>query len=82
MDVFHSLAAARLIFILGVVNLVTGLLVYFSCRCLPGSRIGLRLMRFGPYRSYYRYHCFVWAVFWPSVVVHAFFAIMFYGWPG
>jgi hypothetical protein len=82
MDFFQSLAVARTIFILGVFNLVAGLLIFFSCRCLPGSVIGDRLMKYGVYKRYYRFHCYIWWVFWPSVMVHAFFALMFFGWPG
>lgn len=82
MDFFHSLAAARTIFILGIFNLAAGLLIFFSCRCLPGSRVGARLMDYEPYRRFHRYHCYIWMVFWPSVAVHALFALMFFGWPG
>ena len=82
MDFFESLAAARWIFILGIVNLAGGLLIFFSCRCLPGSRIAGGLMRFGWYKRFYRYHCYIWIILWPSVIIHAFFALMFYGWPG
>jgi hypothetical protein len=82
MDIFHTLAAARLIFIGGIVNLVTGLLVLFTCRCLPTWKLGSQLMRYRPYRRFYNYHCYLWGLFWLSVVVHAIFAIKFLGWPG
>ena len=82
MDILRSLAAARLIFILGIVNLVTAFFVLFTCRCLPTSRIGGRLMKYRPYQRFYKFHCYVWAVFWPSVVIHAFLALTIYGWPG
>jgi hypothetical protein len=82
MEFFYSVAAARTIFILGVVNALTILLIFFSCRCLPGSTIGSRLMEHGPFKRFYRYHCHLWKVFWPSVSVHAFFALMASGWPG
>jgi hypothetical protein len=82
MDIFQSLAAARLIFILGVLNLVLGVAVFFTCRCLPGSRIGARLTRYGAYRRLFKGHCYMWWAFWPSVIVHSVFAIGFLGWPG
>jgi len=82
MDIFHSLAAVRLIFILGIVNLVTVFLISFSCRCLPGSKlVGKALMKNNLYRRFFTYHCYIWPVFWTSVVIHAFFAIMLVGWP-
>ena len=81
MSIFHSLVVARLIFILGIVNLLTGLLVFFSCRCLPGSKLGGWLMKHATYQRYFKYHCHIWKVFWPSVMVHAFLASMFFGIP-
>ncbi len=80
MDIFHSLVTVRVIFVLGVVNLVTALLILFSCRCLAGSKIGGKLMKYKPYQRFNKYHCYIWRVFWPSVVVHAFLAVMLVGW--
>ena len=73
--------AARLLLILGVVNLVTGLLVFFSCRCVGGSRLGVKLMGHKGYQRFFKLHCHIWKVFWPSVIVHALLAIVFFGWP-
>jgi hypothetical protein len=69
----------RVIYILGIVNLVTGLLVFFSCRCIPGSKLTAGLMKHKKYQRFYKYHCYFWRVFWPSVIVHAIFAIGFFG---
>ncbi len=82
MDIFQSLIAGRLIFVLGIINLVTAILVFGSCRCLPGLRIADRLIRYPSYRRFFKLHCYIWWIFWVSVVVHAFFALMFFGWPG
>ena len=81
MEILQSLIAIRLLIILGVVNLVTGLLIFFSCRCLPGSRWGSRMMRYAAYRRFFSYHCYIWRVFWPSVMVHALLAVLALGWP-
>lgn len=86
MDVFHSLVVARLIFILGIVNLTMGLLIIVSCRCLPGFKVsnfkvGATLMRYSAFKKLFGLHCYLWAIFWPSVIVHAFLALMFFGWP-
>ena len=81
MNILDPLVATRIIFILGIINLVSVLLIFFSCRCLPGSRIGSKLMKYRPYQRYYKYHCHIWKVFWPSVTVHAILAIIFLGWP-
>jgi len=81
MDVFQSVTAARLVLILGILNLVLIILIYFSCRCLPGSRIGGKLKKYPLYQRFFGKHCYLWALFWPSVVIHAFFAIMLLRWP-
>lgn len=81
MNILDTLIAIRIIFILGIVNLILGLLIFFSCRCLPGSKIGTKLMQYRLYQRYYKYHCHIWKVFWLSVIIHALFAIIFIGWP-
>jgi len=82
MSIFDPLLAARVIIALGIVNLVTGLLIFFSCRCLGGSTLGSKLMKHKAYQRFYKYHCYIWRVFWPSVMIHAILAIVFFGWPG
>ena len=81
MDVFQSVAVARLILSLGIVNFILILLIFLSCRCLPGSRVGSKLMKIRWYKRFFGNHCYLWAILWPSVVLHAFFAVMFLGWP-
>jgi len=76
-----ALLATRIIFSLGIVNLVTGLLIFFSCRCLPGSRLGKSLAKHKWYQRFFKLHCWIWWVFWVSVVVHAVFAMVYLGWP-
>ena len=82
MNIIDPLLATRLIVVLGIVNLVTGALIFFSCRCLPGSKLGKGLMKHQGYQRFYKYHCYIWRVFWPSVMIHAALAIIFFGWPG
>jgi hypothetical protein len=79
MDIFQSIIAARVIIILGIINLVSGGLIFFSCRCIPGARITSKLTRHSVYQRFYKYHCYIWRVFWPSVVVHAILATVFLG---
>ncbi|MFC1963946.1 hypothetical protein ACFLV1_01025 [Chloroflexota bacterium] len=81
MNLFPPAIAARIIFILGVTNLVTGLLVLSTCRCIPGLKITGRLMQHAAYKRFYKYHCYIWWVFWVSVIVHAFLAIGLLGFP-
>ncbi|HEY82688.1 MAG TPA: hypothetical protein G4O01_05300 [Dehalococcoidia bacterium] len=80
MDTFYSVAPS-VIFALGAINLASGLLIFFSCRCLAGSKIGARLMRYHSYQSFYQYHCYIWRAFWASVIIHASLALVVF-WPG
>jgi len=75
MDIFQSIIATRLIFILGITNLVTGGLILLTCRCIPGLKISGNLTRYATYRRFYKYHCYIWLVFLVSVATHAVFAI-------
>jgi len=81
MDVFQSVVVARLILFLGIINFILISLIFLSCRCLAGSRIGSRLMKIPWYKRFFGKHCYLWPVLWTSVVIHAFLAIMFMGWP-
>jgi hypothetical protein len=78
---FNALAATRTLFALGIVNLVTGLAVFFSCRCFPGSKIGKGLMKHRWYQRFFKLHCYIWWVFWTSVIIHAILAIVYIGIP-
>jgi hypothetical protein len=77
----QSVITARLIFALGITNLVTGALIFFSCRCIPGNRIAGKLMKYPAYQRFYTYHCYIWWAFWTSVVVHTILVIAFFGVP-
>jgi len=82
MNVFHSAFAVKLIFVLGIVNLVSLILLLVTCRCFPGLKIfSGKLMQHPVYKRIFKYHCYVWWIFLTSVVVHAVFAIGSYGVP-
>jgi hypothetical protein len=76
-----ALTATRILFVLGIVNVVTGLWIFFTCRCLPGSKIGKRFMQYRWYQRFFKTHCYVWWVFWISVMVHAVLALIYIGAP-
>ena len=81
MDFFQSELAPRLIFILAIINLVSGVLIFLSCRCIPGLRISGQIMKITAYARFYKIHCYIWWVFWISVLAHAVIAIGFMGIP-
>jgi hypothetical protein len=73
--------AIRIIFILGFINVVAGIILFFSCRCLPGAAIGRNLMKHPKFQKFYRYHCYLWWVLWPSVIAHAVLVFIYLGLP-
>lgn len=81
MSLFHSVFAARLIIVLGIVNFVTAFLLLFSCRVIPSFKLTRGLMKHNFYKNFYRYHSYLWLIFWISVTVHVIFAVNFIGWP-
>ncbi|MFC1846120.1 hypothetical protein ACFLYM_01735 [Chloroflexota bacterium] len=81
MEILQSVIAAKVTFILGIINLVSGILILLSCRCMAGARIGESLMKYSAYKGFFKYHCYIWWVFWTSVIIHAIFALAFYGIP-
>ena len=81
MSILHGIFAARIILILGLVNLVTGFLLLFTCRVIPAFKPTRGLMQHAFYKNFYRYHVYLWWIFWISVIVHVIFAMNFLGWP-
>jgi hypothetical protein len=75
MSLFHSVLASRIIFIFGIINLVTILAIVFSCRVFPTSKVLKPLTKNKPFQKFYKYHGYIWWVFWASVIIHAVFAI-------
>lgn len=77
----NPLVVRNIILTLGIINFVSGLAIMITCRCLPTSKWGKGLMNYRPYKAFYKFHCFIWWVFWPSVMAHALLAIVTFGWP-
>ena len=81
MSIFHSVVGIRVIFVTGLTNLFFGLLLLFSCRWVPLNRLTKRLQKLPFYQRYYRFHNYLWWLFWISVVIHVPFAIGYVGFP-
>jgi hypothetical protein len=79
--VFQTDVAPKIVFVLGLTNLLSGLYVLFTCRCVPGWRFARSLMQRPWYQRLFKWHGKIWWVFWVSVMVHAVFAIGYYGRP-
>lgn len=72
---------ARITFMLGITNIIGLFLVFFSCRCLMGSSLQKRLWQHDWYKKFYNAHCHYWKLFFISVLIHAVFAIIYFGIP-
>ena len=81
MSIFQSVAATKVIFVLGITNLLLGSLIFLSCRCIPGWKVTGRLAKHATYKRFFKFHCSLWWIFGLSVVVHVIFAIGFSGIP-
>ena len=71
----------KLVFILGIVNILSILLVFFSCRCLVGVKFVNKLWQYGWSKRFYSMHCYYWWVFITSVFLHTILAFLIFGNP-
>jgi hypothetical protein len=82
MDILQSSLALKIIFISAVLNVVLLIMLSLSCRCVPMlGRLGNKLMSYRPFQNFYKIHCYLWTIFWISVIVHMVFAIALIGIP-
>ena len=75
-----TVTAQKVIFILGITNIIFAVLIFFSCRCMLEIFVG-KLMKYGWYSKFYKYHCYYWRFFILSVIVHATLAFLTFGNP-
>ncbi len=73
--------ALKLVFILGLVNAVTLLALFFSCRCIGARTPFSRMIKAGAYARLYKWHCYYWIILGLSVSTHLIIAIWVLGLP-
>jgi hypothetical protein len=71
----------KLVYVLGITNIIGLLLILLSCRCTAGRRIVGRLWRYGWYKKFYNKHCYYWWFFIASVLLHTATALLVFGSP-
>lgn len=71
----------KLIYIFGILNIVSIVLIYFSCRCFIQPKIFQKLVSYSWYRWFYKQHCRLWWIFFTSVIVHTIIAFILVGNP-
>jgi cytochrome b561 len=75
MSIFRTVQASQIIFVLGIINLLTGLTLVSSCRWFPLARITSKIAKNQTYKSFFKYHSYIWWIFWTSVIIHVIFAV-------
>ncbi len=75
MQIFQTIEAARIVFVTGILNFIIGFIIFGSCRWIPLSRFFKNWMKSRLFQRIYKYHTYLWWVFWISVGVHIVFAI-------
>jgi len=73
--------AIRLIYIFGITNIISILLVLTSCRCMGIANITNRFFDYLWYKKYYSKHCWYWWIFIISVLLHTSLAFYIFGVP-
>jgi len=81
MAVFGGTLGFQIMFLLGIVNILSMLAVFFSCRCLVGHKFVQAMMQKNWYRKFYSWHCMFWWIFFASVLAHTLLAFSVFGWP-
>ena len=78
---FPAIVMMRVIFITAMINLVSILLVLLSCRCINMWKLTSWINRCPWFKRFFKWHCYLWYIFLPSVVIHAIFALSLLGVP-
>ncbi len=81
MAAIESEIGVKLIYILGLSNIIGLLLVFFSCRCLVGINFVKKMWKYRWYQKFYNYHCYYWWFFFISVLMHTLIAFLVFGIP-
>ncbi|MAG47109.1 hypothetical protein CL617_00765 [archaeon] len=71
----------KLVFILGITNIIALFLVLLSCRCMGSVKIINYFWKYEWFKKFYSLHCYYWWLFVISVLLHAVFAFIVFGNP-
>jgi hypothetical protein len=78
---FSVIVEARIVFVTAIINLAFIALILLSCRCMNMWKLTAGLNKQPWYKKVFRWHCYLWYVFLPSLIIHAIFAIRLLGVP-
>ena len=77
----NYLLIRKLVFILGLINIASFILVFSSCRCIIGLNISQKLLKYKLFQSIYKYHKIFWLIFFISIILHSILAFIGFGIP-
>lgn len=76
-----AIVLLRVVFITAIINIITILMILLSCRCINTWKVTSGLMKLPWFKRFFKWHCYVWYVFLPSVVIHIILAFLALGVP-
>jgi hypothetical protein len=76
MNFFVSPLIDTIVLITAIINLICVILLFFTCRFIPGLNLTNPLMRMNWYKPVYKYHSYIWWLLAPSVLIHAVITII------
>jgi len=65
-----TIVLLRTLFVTAIINIMTILLILFSCRCINTWKLTSRLAKYRWLKRFFKWHCYVWYIFLPSVSLH------------
>ena len=71
----------KIVFVTAIINLLSVLLVLTTCRCMNMWKITSGLNKQAWFKRYFRWHCYLWYIFLPSLLIHVVFAFSLVGIP-
>ena len=78
---FSPLIDMRVVFITAMINILAILAVLLSCRCINMWTITKWISKYKWFKTYFKWHCYVWYILLPSIIIHMVFAIRLLGVP-
>ena len=81
MALIDPVLGVKLVYILGITNVLSFLLIAFTCRCMIGVKFVNDMMKKPWYRWLFGHHCWYWRLFFLSVIIHITLALLVFGIP-
>jgi hypothetical protein len=78
---FSVIIEARIVFVTAMINLAAIALILFSCRCINTWKLTSVINKHAWFKKFFRWHCYLWFILLPSLVLHAVLAIRLLGVP-